>query len=211
MKRLLCLVLVGFLVVGMLTGCESNEKKMEALMGQWMIRSALDSELAKLSLSNIDLSEEEIALVDLDTLQMCTYVEYGLGTYRIFVDQDVFKNDVEAFLTGAFDNMYDNRMELNDLYSEDFSLMSRGEFQQYYADLYGFGNFTDLMDAFVEGCFDYSTLEQDAETGTYHIEGEKILRTIDGTSKEEYMNYQIDGDTLTLIYAEYEEVLIRVK
>lgn len=55
-----------------------------------------------------------------------------------------------------------------------------------------------------------SAFEQDAETGTYRIEGERILRTIDGTTEDEYMRYQINGDTLTLIYAEYEEVFTRV-
>lgn len=211
MKRLLCLMLAIFIVAGMLTGCESNEKKMEALMGQWVISSALDATVAEMLLSNIDLSAEEIALVDLNTLQMSTCVEYGAGTYRIFINPDVFRDDVEEFLTGAFESMYENRVELNALYGEDFAAMSEGEFQQYYADLYGFGNFTDLMDTFVASGFDYATIEQDAEKGTYRIEGEKILRTIDGTTEEQYMNYRIDGDTLTLIYADFQEVFTRVK
>lgn len=211
MKQLLSLLLALLIAAGMLTGCESNENKMEVLMGKWQMAYTADANLAKTCLENLDLAEEEIALVDLNTLKMCVFVEYSAGTYRIALEPDIIKDNVEEYLTDVFDNLYENRQELNGFYGEDFSEMTKGEFRQFYAELYTFANFTDLMDAFVEGCFDYEVLGENAETGTYHIKGDKIYRTIDGTSEEEYMTYRINGNTLTLIYADFEEVFTRAE
>lgn len=87
--------------------------------------------------------------------------------------------------------------------------MTKGEFQQYYAELYGQTNYTEMIDLFAENAYDYASLGEDLETGSYSIEGNQILCTATGQFKEETMRYKIEGDTLTLTYVDGVEVYTR--
>ena len=54
-------------------------------------------------------------------------------------------------------------------------------------------------------------LAESFEKGTFRLLANSILLTADGSTTEEKMEFKIDGDTLTLIYIDGEEVYTRQK
>ena len=57
--------------------------------------------------------------------------------------------------------------------------------------------------------YDYDSLSGKLETGTYYIDGNDIMCTITGQTMAESLGYKVDGNTLTLIYADGTEVYTR--
>lgn len=215
MKKFVALVLASVLLLGLLCGCESTQEKMQALSGTWYKVVEDTEEQARALLDNIDLYEEEIALVDLTSLSYVKIVEFDMeNNYRFAYDVEGCKEYVRTFYVGCFDSIFEGRAVLNEAYSDfglDFSAMSKEELQQFYADLYEYADFNALIDAFVDNAYDYESLAEDIETGTYTIRGNKINCTVTGETEEEYMIYSIENDVLTLTYADDVEVYTRNK
>lgn len=206
MKKITVLVLSLVVLAGLLCGCESTQEKMEALSGTWYRVVQDTEEQAQLLLENIDLYEEEIALVDLTGLSYVRTVEFNMdNTYRFAYDVEGCKEYVRSFYLDCFAQLYEGRMALNETYGEDFSMMGEDAFRQFYADLYEYVDFDALIDAFVENAYDYEALSEDIETGTYNIKGEKINCTVTGETEEEYLVYSIENDVLTLTYSDAVE------
>lgn len=208
--NVLSLFLVIVMLAGMFAGCESQAQKLEKLAGTWVMTTDDTEEQAQIMLDGLDLYEEEIALVDLTSLDYVKVVEFGIDkTYRFFCDPDGTKVCVRTFLEGVFDALYENRTALNDVYGVEFDEISKTDFQQFYADLYTQADFDALIDHMVSSAYDYDSLAEGFEVGTFSITGSKIMCTISGESTAEALGYKIDGDQLTLTYSDTVEVYAR--
>ena len=159
-------------------------------------------------LEAIDAYEDEIAAADLYSLKYVKTVTFTEDkTYRFAFDTQSTISYVRDFLDGYFHALYPIRTNLNDDYGMDFTNMSEYDFLAFYADLYGYTYYEEMLDDLAAGIYKYDNLEdQMRETGTYTIEGKTIMCTITGSSKAEGMEYKIDGNTLTLTYVNATEV-----
>ena len=211
LSRCLCLLLIGAMFCGLLTGCAVSEsQKIQKLSGTWVTILPDSEENALFLLEAIELFEEEIALVDLTSLNEAIAVEFREDhTYRFAYDMDLLWECVYEFYQGAFSSLYENRTSLNQVYEMDFSTMSEGEFQQFYAEIYGFASFSELVTYMADIGYDYESLAEDLETGTYTIRGSEIFCTVTGETQEESLGYRIDGNQLLLIYADGTEYYTR--
>lgn len=210
MKKITALILTIVVLAGLLCGCESTQEKMEALSGTWYRVTEDTEEQAQILLENIDLYEEELALVDLTTLTYVKIVEFNMdNTYRFAYDVEGTKDCVRTFYNDCFAQIYEGRAVLNEVYGEDFSMMSEEAFQQFYAELYEYADYEALIDAFVENAYDYEALAEDIESGTYNIKSNKINCTITGETEQEYLVYSIEDNVLTLTYSDAVEAYFR--
>lgn len=208
MKKFLCLALAVLMLATMLCACESKEEKYAALAGTWQMVAQDSEEQALVLLEAIDLYEEEIALVDTNSLQYVWIYEFDTeGNFRQADDIDATKDCVRKFYEGVFQAMYDGRANLGELYGEDFSAMSQDEFQMYYASIYGYESYAALIDQFVENAYRYDEWT-DYRNGTFTFDGDK-LEIIDG-GEEYWLGYKIEGNTLTLSYNDGDEVYTKV-
>lgn len=209
--KILTLVLTVLLAVSMLTACESVEEKYAALAGTWIMIEQDSEEQAMVLLENIDLYEEEIALADKNSLQYAWTFEFDTEG-NICQTQPVEENKalVREFYTGVFNAFYENRTTLDDLYEDDLSAMSQEEFEQFYATLYGFETFEELIDQFTENAYKYDEWT-DLRKGTFTFNGDK-LEIIDTVEIGTYhIGYKVEGNTLTLTYADGVEVYTKVQ
>lgn len=204
MKRLLALSLSLLLAVTFF-GCDTTQQKIEALTGVYTATVADTEEQAKMLVENVDFYEEEIALLDMTSLECVKLVEFQADkTYRFSFDVDGTMECVRDFYLRAFENLYEGRTALNAVYSDwgvTFDDMTNDEFQAFYAELYEQTDFEALIDAFVETSYDTDKLGEDTETGTYDIVGNRIMCTIDGETEAEGMLYNLSGDSLKLTYS----------
>lgn len=206
-KKSLVLLLVAVMAIGLLCGCESTEEKMAALSGTWTMTIPDTAEQAQILLDNIELYPEEIALVDLNSLEQVKRVTFDMaGNYSFGYDVDGTMECVRQFYLGVFDALYEGRATLNAAYEQEFDNMSRDDFNQFYADLYNAGNYDALIDLFVENAYDADALAEPFETGTYTIKGKFIMCTITGETEAESLGYTLEGNTLTLLFADTQEV-----
>lgn len=214
--RILALVLTVFLAAAMLSACESTEEKYAALAGTWIMYEQDSEEQAMLLLENIDLYEEEIALADTSSLRYAWIFEFDTaGNIRQAQPVEENKELVREFYVGVFNAFYENRTTLDDLYEDDLSAMSQEEFEQFYADLYGFATFEELMDQFVENAYKYEEWT-DLRKGTFTFKSNRlsIVDSVEGENglPQSYsIIYKVEGDTLTLTYSDGVEVYTRVQ
>lgn len=210
-NAILSLILVAVLLCGMLSGCSMIEaKKIELLAGSWVSITPDSEENARVLLEGVEFYEEEIALVDLSSLNEAILVEFRPDhTYRFAYDLDALRGCVRDFYLGAFASLYENRASLNEVYGVDFTSMSEAEFQQFYAEIYGYSSFDAMVSYMADIGYDYESLSADLETGTYAIKGSDIMCTITGEREAEALGYKIDGNTLILIFSDGTEYYTR--
>ena len=210
MKHIRSIVAV-VLVAVLLCGCGAG-LKLEDLTGKWAMTAMHDQEEATYLLDMLDLYAEERKLVDLDSLNYVLMVEFGSdGSYSFAYDVDANKACVREFYLGVMDALYEGRASLGGVYEADLEPMTREEFNQFYADVYGVASYEFLMDRFVEYAYDYDALAEPMETGTFKIVGDALMCTITGETEGASMGCELSGDSLKLIYADGEEVYTRVK
>lgn len=207
LNKLIALALAVLMLSAVLCGCESNQEKIEALSGTWSLTADDSEEQALALLENIDLYEEEIALVDLTTLDYVKIVTFDTNlNYSFGFDVEATKACVHSYYAEVFDTLYEKRTSLNDVYGLEFDAVSYDEFLLFYAELYGFTSFDSLLTYITDIAYDYDALQEPMETGTYTISGSKIMCTITGESQAESLGYSINGTTLTLTYIDAVEV-----
>lgn len=215
--KLIALLLVAALTAALFAGCGTSQavldtKNAELCAGKWLTIEDDSEEQAQILLDNIDLYEEEIALVDLTTLQYGCILEYNLdGTYRQYISAEHTKSCVRDFYEDAFAAMYAGRDSLAGLYEgTDLSAMTEEEFQLFYAELYGYEDFAELISYFAENAYDYSSLEN-LESGTFTVEEEDsiyIVRDADAIDLQSLgdnsgsVTFTIENGTLTLVYSD---------
>jgi len=213
MKSMLTVCLVLVLALS-LCGCQTNAQRTEELLGTYSI-TVPDSEEQILALmESIDAYDAEIALVDMNSLEYVktlTFTESGAYSYA--QDPEGVKACVEAFYEGYFEDLYEGRTMLNAAYADmgvAFDDMSRGEFRQFYADLYGFATYEDLLAEFVGGAYDYATLTEPMETGKFRISGSKIYMQASDEFEESQVSYELKEGKLTIHFSDGTEVYDKV-
>lgn len=214
--RVLALLLTLLLAASMLCGCESIEEKYAALAGTWIMYQPDSEEQVMVLLESIDLYEEEIALVDKTSLRYAWTFEFDTaGNIRQAQPVEENKALVREFYEGMFDAFFEGRASLDDVYEDDLSAMSREEFDQFYATLYGFETFDALLDQFVENAYKYDEWT-DLRNGTFTFESNR-LSVIDSVEDENGLPqsysiiYKLEGNTLTLTYSDGVEVYTKVQ
>lgn len=191
---------------------EDEAKAIEALAGTWYTTVSEDESVAQTMLEHFDFYPEEIACVDLTTAKTVKAVKFTTDkTYQYAYDADGTRACVRAFFEGAFSAMYEKRASLGQLYGLDFEPADKEEFQQVYAEFYGVANFAELLDNMVDNCFDYEALCAPHEEGTYNASSDVMDMTVLGETIPRILKYSIEGDTLTLIYADGDELYSRSK
>lgn len=215
MKKLIRTLLIFFVVgaIGYAFGNrETTADKMAALSGTWLMIEQDTTEQADVLLKNIDLYEAELALADNTSLQYAWIFEFDTeGNFRQANDIEVTKQLVREFYEGVFDNLYEGRDTLQDLYEADFTSMTKAEMQQFYAELYGYDTYEALMERFVTVAYKYDEWT-DFRNGTYTIKGDKLDIVDIAEGYETYLiAYQLNGNTLTLTYSNGTEVYTRAK
>ena len=208
MKKVISLVLALLMLTTMLCACESTEEKYAALAGTWQMVTEETEENTRIRLENIDLYEEELAVVDMEKLYNVWIYEFDMGgNFRQTDDIPAMKEYVRAFYHSIFEDLFENRADLGALYETDFAAMDQAAFQQFYAELYGLENYDAMLDQFVENAYKWDEWT-DYRNGTFVIKGD-YLEIIDGG--ESYrLGYESDGDTLTITYSDGTEVYTKV-
>lgn len=211
LRTVLVIVIVA-LIAGVRTFFTENamNDKIDQLAGVYTTLEDNTDSVSDL-LSLVDLSQEELALTGGVELKLVKLVEFTQNRdYRFSYDAEQSRQLVRAMYADALDAVYQGRATLTALYGDEIATATQEEFQQFYAELYSLTSYDELLDAFADNAFDYDALSEDYETGTYTIEGKKILCTITGESEAEYLEYKLDGDTLTLTYSDMVETYTRV-
>lgn len=210
LRTLLVIVIVA-LIAGVRTFFTENamNDKIDQLAGVYTTLEDNTDGVQDL-LSLVDLAQEELALTGGVELKLVKLVEFTQNRdYRFSYDAEQSKQQVRAMYADALDAIYQGRATLTALYGDEIATATQEEFQQFYAELYSLTSYDELLDALADNAFDYDALSEDYETGTYTIEGKKILCTITGESEAEYLEYKLDGDTLTLTYSDMVETYTR--
>lgn len=180
------------------------------LAGTYMMEDPISAETAEKILTNHDFYPEEIACADLDSLFIPKYVEYHSDkTYTFYYDAEAYRSNVEAFLRNTFDSMYENRASITELYNVNLESMSKADFLAYYASLYSQNSFDDLVSVITNGCWDYEAVANDVEVGTYSVQDNKIIFTVQGSTLKEHVTYKLSGDSLTMTYSNDVETYTR--
>lgn len=209
-KKLVVLLLAAILVLS-LGACESAEEKMAKLAGTYTMTAVDTEEFFNSLMDSIEAYDEEIALADASSLKYVQLVTFDAeGNYSYAYDAAATEECVREFYAGYFAALYAGRTTLNDVYGGSFDDFTEEEFCQFYAELYNCADYSELIDTLVDSAYDYSTLSEPWETGTYTISGNRILCTIEGEEEAEAMGYELDGDSLTLTYSDGEEVYTKV-
>ena len=208
-KKALVLLLVAALSMALFCGCERTEAKEAALFGTWTMVMPDTAEQSQILLDNIELYPEEIALVDLNSLEQVKSVTFAFGPSSFGYEVDGTLDCGRRFYLAAFDAMYEGRASLSNSYEADIANMTREEFNQFYAELYSAADFDTMIDLFTDSAYDLDSLAEPFETGTYTIKGNELMCTITGESKAESLPYEIEGNTLTLHFSNMDETYSR--
>ena len=208
MKKILkaiVFLLSALTVIGMyMNSRNQNEKAVEQLMGTWKMVAQDSQAQARILLENIDMYEEEIALADLNSLDYVWMYEFTQDRYRQYEDVASAKACVRAFYEGFFEDLYENRAAVDELYDDDLSGMSWDEFGTFYAGLYSRSSYEELISHFVSVAYSYEEWT-DLNSGTYEIDGDFIV-----VGENETIGFTVSGDTLTLRYSDGVEVYTKV-
>lgn len=183
--------------------------KIEELSGIWHCMEDGQEDVQDL-LELADFYEEEIALMGDLSMTFVKVVEFREDrSYRFSYDVEKTKEQVYKLYADAMEDLYEGRAALTGLYGEEIAGASREEFLQSYAELYSMSSYEELLTMFTDNAYHYDKLGEDFETGTYTIEGDDIMCTITGTTEAESLGYRIEGENLTLTYADLVEYYTR--
>ena len=197
---------LAFLMLAGLCGCSSQKA---ALEGTWTHEGFYDSEAIMELFVWMDLYEEEIALMDPAAIPYLETVTFRAdGSYTIACDVEQSTALAEEYYRAALDAFYENRDTLEQCYGVSFGVMSRENFFTFYAEMYGVSGYEGLVDMLTESTVDPQFLAAAAENGTYRVTSRRIYCTPEG-EPEQYLDYTLEGDALTLDYAETDKVYMR--
>lgn len=198
MKRFCCFFLMILILAG-LCGCSARAERTQALEGTWRRSDCYDSEAIMEFFVYMDLYEEEIALMDPGAIGYVETVTFREdGTYTIACDIEESTALAEEYYRQALDAFYENRETLEQCYGVSFGTMSRDSFFRFYVDMYGLEDYEDLVAMLTESTVDPEYLEAAGESGTYRVTARKIYWKAEGQRMEQYLEYALEGDSLTL-------------
>lgn len=208
MKKFIAIALSLILALGLFAGCESTQDKIDAVSGYWVATLPESEDLTLQILENMDMYEEEIALIDTGALCFVQTLTLNAdGTYSYSLDVDGTKACVKEFFEKAFDALYEDRTQLNQVYETEFDEVTREEFDAFYAGLYELDTLDDVIANFADIAYNYEDFGV-YEDGTFTIRGKFIVMTCEesGTGN---LGYTLDGDSLELVYSDGTENYIR--
>ena len=107
---------------------------------------------------------------------------------------------VRDFYDTYFNALYEGRATLEEAYGESFVEMTQAEFRQYYATIYGYTDYIEMLDDFAQIAYDYDALEEPYEVGTFRVAYDEIWFTLQNETKEESVEAKLDAGSLTLTY-----------
>lgn len=203
MKKLFLFLLALTMVTCLFTGCDQTEQ-IAALKGPWYTLRSADAETAESLLLQIDLNEQELALIELPQLQYCQSVDFGSNKAYIFrfetaVSQPFFR----AFFREVFQQLYEGRAELSKLYRQNFEEMSQDAFFDFYAQLYMKEDFDTMLDHFA---LEAGVSDEILEYGTFFLRNDEIF-CADMAGTEKTIRYRLDeSGALLLTYANGTEL-----
>lgn len=211
MKKYLIFALVAVLLMGLLAGCTlPGDIAEDDILGNWITVKSDTQEEAMGLLEHIEAYEEEIALADLTGLEFVKSVEFHAdGTYCFRYDLDGTKDCVREFYDAYFNALYEGRATLEAAYEEAFTDMTQAEFRQYFAGIYGYTDYIEMLDGFTEGAYNYAALEEPYETGNFRTYRDEILFTVSGKTEEESVGAALEEGKLTLTYIDGTETYTR--
>lgn len=208
--KIMALLLAAVMMLCVFAGCESEGDKIAVLAGTWELNAEYPAEDTTELLESLGFIEEEIALIDLDSLSFVQTVTYTTDKqYSYGYDVDASRELADEFWTNAMAAIYEGRTSLNEAYEVEFDDWSEADFYQLYAELFSLDSADAMMDMLVESTYAYDVMAEPFETGTYTINGNLIMCTITGESQAESLEYAIDGNQLTLTYSDAVEVYTR--
>ena len=174
----------------------------EGIEGTWIALTVDDQEDTRAFLESMEFYEEEIALIDLDSMKTSLKLQLNAdGTYEMGVDVQGTEEAMGEFFDGMMKSLYVGRMSLAQIYGEELATMTRSQFDQYYAELFGLATYDEFRLAFIDSV-DYESLAANPETGTYTVDGSEIHFTIDGTTESEYADFVLEDGKLTVTYSD---------
>jgi hypothetical protein len=207
MKKLIAMLLCC-LLIGSLAACETVDYVAQ-VEGTWIC--AVEQPKQKLELmKNMELFEEEVALVEAKLFTAKTVTFNSDKTYYFAEDPDRVKAHLRNFYSDLFDDLYEGRATLAECYDTDISQLSKEEFYQFYAELYGAESYEALIPQLAENTYDYDTFGK-IEEGTYGIGSKGITVDTEGTEDDGTIKYTLEDGVLTLVYSDSTEVYTRHK
>ena len=208
--RKIAAIFLAALLLGGLCGCGSSSGQTEAVCGTWEYVGYYDSDAMLELFVHLDLYEEEIALMDPAGIAYVEYVTFREDhTYTIACDTRQSSALAMSYYVQAFDQFYEHREELEKCYGVSFGMMDRDTFFQFYADLYGVSSYEGLIAMFTMSTVDPSYLAEGEENGTFRIMGQRIYCTANDSDKEQYVRYDLEDDTLTLSFYQWDKSYTR--
>ncbi len=193
MKKL-GLLLVLVLVLGLLCGCSENSK----IYGTWVNVSVDPEADVRSFLEAMDFYQEEIALVDMTSMKTATLFRFNEdNTYERGVDEEATAALTKEFVEGMMAALYAGRDTLVGLYGEEVKTLTREEFNQMYAEMFGCGDYAEMLDMFA-----YETWTFELEKGTFNAAMGNIYLTPEGTDEAQSATYTLKGDNLIIGYAD---------
>lgn len=202
MKKLTALALVLVMVLS-LAACGLSK---EDVSHRWSMIDYYSEENARENLEAFGFYDSEIALADLTTIGAVRYLTFTQdGKYSYKYDDAATEELLVKYYDAFIANLYQNRASLVDDYSEDImgDDVTAEDFQDFYAYMFDCETYEDMLHALASDTFDFTDTD---ETGTYKIEGGKIAMSVNGTETPETVGIKIDGTTLTVTYADGDEV-----
>ena len=207
MKKIIACILV-IMMLGTLAACESVDYVAQ-VSGTWICPVEESEETRLMLMENLELYEEEIALVDTKLFVAKKLTLNADKTYNFTEDVQGDKDYVRQFYTGMFQNLYEGRANLSQSYDVDISLLSEEEFLQFYAELYQAENYNALIDLLVENAYDYDSFTA-IEQGTYSVGSKRIVFDAEDDTQDGDVEYTLEGNKLTIKYSDGTEVYSRV-
>ena len=200
MKRIFAIILSALLLLS-LAACNVDYKAQ--IVGTWVCNK-LDSDETKAGLLEyIELYDEEIALVtaNLYTTKQVTFNEDG--TYFFTEDPDGVKEHVRDFYDQVFTQLYNGRASLVDTsaeYGTDLSQLTEEAFFQFYAELYSYTSYEELLDGLSEKVYDYDSFGK-SEEGSFTVGSKKI--DFDAITDEDdgVAEYKVEDNKLVITYS----------
>ena len=206
MKKQIAMILCCVLLLGSLAACESVDYVAQ-VEGTWICAVEQQEQKQKL-MENMELYEEEMALVDTKLFTAKTVTFNADKTYYFAEDPDRVKAHLRNFYSGLFQDLYEGRAALAECYDTDISQLSEEEFFQFYAELYGAKDYEALIPQLADNTYDYDAFEK-LEEGTFGIGSKGITVDTEGTENDGTISYTLKDGVLTLVYSDSTEVYTR--
>lgn len=196
--RVLALALVLVLAMALLCGCDDNE----SIYGTWN-EVAVDGKAdTEEFLKDMGFYDEEIALIDLGSMKTVYMVRFNEDkTYERGVNVDATNAVMEEFVDGMMEALYNGRATLTELYGEEIVDLTREEFNLFFADQFGCETYEEMRQLLACDSWEYEN-----ETGTYNAAMGSIFLTPEGETEAQSAGYEVNGDKLTVEYADGDTV-----